>query len=332
MLTWRATIDCVPSRICAPTVIGSTPSHGRAPWVCLPVTFSVHSSTAAMVGPARTPMSPTCRLAQTCRPSTASGLKSRNRPSSIISFAPAVSPAVGGPSSAGWNTNITSPGRSAFIFDSASATPSRIATCMSWPQACITPTGWPRYVLFTVEANGNPVCSVTGSASMSARSAMRGPGLPPFRMATTPVWPMPVFGSSPNARSLSATICAVRVSWLPSSGCWWKSRRHATMSARSACAAAATSGRWSANAFAGNSAARARESGSRRMAKARRDGFADDASAAAAQAWCSRAKYSDDCISTRREAQRSNAGARRSPAYSAAGAASAVQTRLTWRS
>ena len=64
-----------------------------------------------------------------------------------------------------------------FIFTSASATPSRIATCASWPQACITPTFSPRNSVVTVDLNGTSVCSVTGSASMSARSAMVRAGL-----------------------------------------------------------------------------------------------------------------------------------------------------------
>ena len=146
MSTWRATIDCVPSSTCAATVIGSTPAHGCEPWVCLPVTVSVHSSALAMNGPARTPIRPTLSRDHTCSPSTASGLNASNTPSSSIFFAPNTWPATGGPSSAGWNTNITSPGSVSRRAASASATPIRIATCRSWPQACITPTAWPRPV------------------------------------------------------------------------------------------------------------------------------------------------------------------------------------------
>ena len=75
---------------------------------------------------------------------------------------------------------------------STSATPIRIATCASWPQACITPTSAPRQCAVTFEAKGRPVSSFTGSASMSARSATTGPGLPPVRTATTPVMPTSV--------------------------------------------------------------------------------------------------------------------------------------------
>ena len=34
--TWRLTMVCTPVMICAAVTIGSTPSHGRAPWVCRP--------------------------------------------------------------------------------------------------------------------------------------------------------------------------------------------------------------------------------------------------------------------------------------------------------
>src|SRR4249919_534631 len=54
---------------------------------------------------------------------------------------------------------------------------------------------------------------------------------------------MPVCGFRPSARRCSATLAAVRCSWLDSSGFWWKSRRQATTLACSARAAAATSGR-----------------------------------------------------------------------------------------
>ena len=53
MLTWRAIRLWLASRICAPTVIGSTPSQGREPWVCLPRTVRLHSSALASIGPLR---------------------------------------------------------------------------------------------------------------------------------------------------------------------------------------------------------------------------------------------------------------------------------------
>ena len=68
-----------------------------------------------------------------------------------------------------------------------SATPIKIATCASCPQACITPTSLPKYVVLTFDAKGNPVFSSTGKASISALRAIVGPGLPPFINPTSPV-------------------------------------------------------------------------------------------------------------------------------------------------
>ena len=100
-----------------------------------------------------------------------------------------------------------------------SATPIRMATWASWPQACMTPTDSPFHCAFTFEANGTSTSSVTGSASMSARSATTGPGSAPFSRPTTPVWATPVRTSSkPSRFRCSATMPAVRNSRLPSSG------------------------------------------------------------------------------------------------------------------
>ena len=51
----------------------------------------------------------------------------------------------------------------------------------------MTPTSFPRYSVLTFEANGNPVFSSTGKASISARSAIVGPGWPPLISPTKPV-------------------------------------------------------------------------------------------------------------------------------------------------
>ncbi len=147
-----------------------------------------------------------------------------NTPSSSINGAPPFSPS-GAPSSAGWKMNSTVPGNSLRIEASAWAVPIRIAVCASWPHACITPTFSPRYSAVTADLNGTSTCSFTGSASMSARSAITGPGLPPFSTPTTPVCATPVFTSSPSDFRCAATAAAVRVSRFPSSGFWWKSRR-----------------------------------------------------------------------------------------------------------
>ena len=81
-------------------------------------------------------------------------------PAAIASSAP---PGIN--SSAGWKISRTPNGSSA-AEASAVAAPSRIAVWASWPQACATPG--------TTEAYGAPVRSAIGSASISARSAIRG--------------------------------------------------------------------------------------------------------------------------------------------------------------
>ena len=78
---------------------------------------------------------------------------------------------------------MTVPGSSARMPASTLAAPSRMAVWPSWPQACITPTFSPRYSAVAVDLNGRSTCSVTGNASMSARSATVGPGLPPLQDA-----------------------------------------------------------------------------------------------------------------------------------------------------
>ena len=167
----------------------------------------------------------------TCRPKTASGFVSWNRPSSSISLAPQLLPVDGAnrlePSSAGWKMNTTVPGRSSFKPASTSAVAMSMAVCASCPQACMTPTSFPPSWALAREAKGSPSGSSTGSASMSARRATVRPGLAPFRMPTTPVRATPVRTSSPRPRKCSATRREVRVSWSPSSGCWWMSLRQA---------------------------------------------------------------------------------------------------------
>jgi hypothetical protein len=72
-------------------------------------------------------------------------------------------------------------------------------------------------------AKGRPVCSITGSPSMSARSISTGPG--PFLItATTPVLPTPVVTSKPSFFASAAIFAADRVSCMLSSGLAWRSR------------------------------------------------------------------------------------------------------------
>ena len=56
---------------------------------------------------------------------------------------------------------------------------------------------------------------------MSARSATTGPGLPPFKTATTPVFATPVFGLSPILINSLVILSAVLNSLLLNSGFWW---------------------------------------------------------------------------------------------------------------
>ena len=80
-------------------------------------------------------------------------------------------------SSAGWPISITVPCHLLFNSDSTFAVPRSVVMWMSCPQACITPALWLTYA--------TPVCSVTGSASMSLRTSTVGPA-PFFITATTP--------------------------------------------------------------------------------------------------------------------------------------------------
>ena len=90
------------------------------------------------------------------------------------------------------------PGNSSRTCESTWATAIRTAVCTSCPQACITPTSRPLYSALTLEAKGRSNASVTGRASISARSAITGPGLPPRRTPTTPVWATCVRTSRPS--------------------------------------------------------------------------------------------------------------------------------------
>ena len=73
--------------------------------------------------------------------------------------------------------NTTRPARSACRAESILAALTSIATCVSWPQACMTPG--------TSEAKSRPVSSGIGSASMSPRSSTVGPGRAPSSTPTT---------------------------------------------------------------------------------------------------------------------------------------------------
>ena len=93
--------------------------------------------------------------------------------------------------------------------------------CASWPQAWAT--------FGTVDAYGAPVRSAIGSASMSARNAIRGAYSGPMSQVS-PVPPGSTFGFSPASTSRSATNWVVANSCRPSSGWRWMWRRHSTRS------------------------------------------------------------------------------------------------------
>ena len=152
--------------------------------------------------------------AQRCSPMTVS--TPSMTPASTIPAAP-----PGSASSPGSKRKRISPGRCSRMPASTVAAPSSIDVWPSCPQACMTPG-------FS-EANGSPVSSSMGSASMSARIASVGPGRPPTRRATTLV-PDGRVTSRSSAASFSATKRDVSVSWKDSSGWACRCRRHATTS------------------------------------------------------------------------------------------------------
>lgn len=59
--------------------------------------------------------------------------------------------------------------------------------------------------------------------------AMRGAGLPPLRIAVTPVDAIQMRGCDPRVRDWSATSFAMRTSCLHSSVCWCMSRRYSAI-------------------------------------------------------------------------------------------------------
>ena len=137
-------------------------------------------------------------------------------PSSIIVCAPP------SPSSPGWNIRITWPGKSPRRSWRRRAAPSSIATWVSWPHACIAPS--------TSDVNSSPVSSWSGSASMSARRRIVGPGMPPSITATTELRAFPIVPFRPIAASSSSTIAWVWGRSRPISGWRWIRRRIATTS------------------------------------------------------------------------------------------------------
>ncbi len=131
--------------------------------VCPPgeVRRSSSMSQAEVIGPTRVPTWPTSRRGSQC--------SAKMRSTSSRPFAAMTSSAPPGwTSSAGWKTSRTRPGSRSATEASARPAPSSTEVCASCPHMCATPG--------TCETHGTSVCSCSGRASMSARSAtVRGP-------------------------------------------------------------------------------------------------------------------------------------------------------------
>ena len=183
--------------------------------VCPPAECRVISieSAAEVIGPGMIATRPTDSRGSQC------SAKIRDTPSSAPAAIASIAP-PGINSSAAWKISRTPTGSSGAAA-SADAAPSSIAVWASCPQACAT--------FGTVEAYGAPVRSAIGSASMSARNAMRGACSGP-KSQVNPVPPGSTFGFSPASTSRSATNWVVANSWRPNSGWRWMCRRHSTRS------------------------------------------------------------------------------------------------------
>ena len=94
------------------------------------------------------------------------------------------------------------------------ATPRRIAVCVSCPHACITGTFSPLYSPVIFDFHGRSARSLTGRPSISALKATTGPGFPPFKTATTPVFATLVCGVKPISVRILAIFSAVLYSLL----------------------------------------------------------------------------------------------------------------------
>ncbi|SIM31221.1 Uncharacterised protein [Mycobacteroides abscessus subsp. abscessus] len=181
--------------------------------VCPPGECRVISTVSAadVIAPARIATLPTSRRGSQCK--------------AKILVTPAIAPVAttsmappGMTSSAGWKIRRTPDGSDGAEL-SAMAAPSKIAVCASCPQACAT--------FGTVDEYAAPVRSCIGRASMSARSATRGPSSGP-KSQVTPVPPGKTFGLRPASANRAATYSVVACSWRANSGCSWMCRRHRT--------------------------------------------------------------------------------------------------------
>src|SRR5581483_11710652 len=132
--TSRDTIVWRRSTVAAAMTTGSMLASGIEPWAPRPNIRICKLSAAEVITPERIPIVP-AGDGMTCWPRTTSGFGNLpNKPSSIIARAPA---AV---SSAGWNTAMSVPLQRSRALENSPVAPASQATCMSWPQACMTPS------------------------------------------------------------------------------------------------------------------------------------------------------------------------------------------------
>ena len=149
-------------------------------------------SAAEVIGPSRTATLPTSSRGSQCR------AKIRATPATAPAATASIAP-PGISSSAGWKISRT-PAGSSGADAMASPAPSSTLVCASCPHACATPG--------TVEPNGSPVRSAIGSASISARNAIRGRSSGP-KSQVRPVPPGSTFGFRPASASRFATNSVV---------------------------------------------------------------------------------------------------------------------------
>ncbi len=128
--------------------------------------------------------------------------------------------------------NSTRPASSSRRSLSRWAAPDSIAVCVSWPQACMHPS--------TCDAKSSPVSSGIGSASMSPRRMIVGPGAEPSSRATMPLVDSCVVTDNGRPSSDDSTCSRVIGRSLPSSGHSCNRRRRATASSRRSAACSRT--------------------------------------------------------------------------------------------
>src|SRR6185312_3730502 len=226
----RVTVVCSATIIWAAATIGSRAWCGAEPWPPSPCTVTKSPCDADRMVPGRLENSPDGRwFENTCMPKAAS----TRLPAASSTPSRSITPAPSKPSSPGWNMNTTSPLSASRCLASSRAAPTSAVVCRSCPQACIAPF---------VAANSRPVCSSTGSASMSPRirTARGSPSSrrPPRSTPTTDVVSAPVVISRPRPSSSASTRSWVCGSARPTSGRRCRAFRSST---RSPCIAAASS-------------------------------------------------------------------------------------------